>query len=125
MRIERLEEVEPGRLGLDLVLVAKLDFVARVANWNQGVRIFSLTAVADAKVRLRLGLEIAAHLDPTKLPPDVVLEVEAKRAELDLLQFELRRLSDIRGGAAHQLGKLVREILEDELKDQRRSCPRR
>lgn len=119
LRVERLAEVSPGRLGLDLVLVARLDILARVANWNQGLRLFSLTAEADAKVRLKLALEIAAHLDPTTLPPDVVLEVEAKRAQLELLELRLRRVSDVRGEIAQQLGKIIEEFAEEELADQR------
>ena len=119
LQVVRIEEVEPGRVQMDAVLVAALDLEGRVVKYKRNLRLLSLTARADATIKLELQVELGARLDPTKLPPDIVLDVEVKDAKLDLVHFRLRRLSDIKGGAAQQLGKLVDEIAEDEIKDQR------
>ena len=118
-QVVELAEAGPGRIHMDIVLLANLDLEGRVVKYQRNVRLLSLTAVANALVKLELSLELGASLDPTKLPPDVVLDVVVKDAKLRLLEFQLRRLSDVKGAGARGLGKLVEEIAEDELKDQR------
>lgn len=120
LKVVRIEETDAGRVQMDMVLDTALDLEARVVKYKRNLRLFSLTAHADAEVRLELDVELGASLDPTKLPPDIVFDVVVKDAKLELVKFRLRRLSDIKGVAARQLGKLVEELAEDELKDQRR-----
>jgi hypothetical protein len=119
VRIERLVETEPGRLRFDLVVVAKLDLLGQIVQWQRGLRLLSLTAEADAKVRARLTCELSARLDPTRIPPDVVLDAVARDVQLELLEFQLHRISDLGGKPARELGRFLREAIDDELAQKR------
>ena len=64
---------------------------------------------------MRLTCDLALKLDAKKLPPDVIVDPEVIRADLELLEFRLRNLSRFDGPIVKQLGKGVREIVEDQV----------
>ncbi|MCA9174138.1 MAG: hypothetical protein KDB14_06580 [Planctomycetales bacterium] len=119
LEITRVSEAASGQVEMDIVLLSRLDLEGQIAKYQRNVRVFSLTAVADATVQLKLTLEMGVTLDPTRLPPEVALDLKVTDAQLELLKFRLRRLSDLHGGPAKQLGKLFEDYAREELADQR------
>jgi hypothetical protein len=115
VEVSRMEELPDGRVAMDLAAVAKLDVFGRQSLWTRGVQVFSLSAEADAKVRLTAHAEIATRLDPTVFPPDVHLAPNITTAHLEILDFKLRRISRADGPLVRSLSHTAREELEDKL----------
>jgi hypothetical protein len=115
IRIANLRPLDDGRVGLQITAVASLKAMGRQAHWEKGIQLYSLSAEADARVRLTAETAVATQLDPTKLPPDVYLKPEVTAAKLEILEFKLRRISDLDGPLVRALSKTVREELEDKL----------
>ncbi|MEX2174762.1 MAG: hypothetical protein WD872_10400 [Pirellulaceae bacterium] len=120
IRVSRMEELPDGRVAMNLAAVARLDIFGRQSLWERGVQLFSLSAEADAHVRLTAHAEIATRLDPTVFPPDVHLSPTITKAKLDILDFKLRRISRLDGPVVRSLSDSVREVLEEKLADDNR-----
>lgn len=121
--VENIRETESGRLAFDLTTIARLEAFGRWSVWERGVQLVSLSAEADARVRLRASCQLALRLDPSRLPPDVVLKPTVDRAELELLDFRLRRVSDLHGPLVRQLGRALEDVVEDKLTASRDRLP--
>lgn len=115
IRVANLRSLEDGRVGMQITAVASVKASGRQALWEQGVQIFSVSAEADARVRLIAETAVATQLDPTKLPPDVYLKPEVTAAKFEILEFKLRRISDLDGPLVRALSRTVRKELEDKL----------
>lgn len=115
IEVSRMQELPDGRVALDLVAVAKLAVFGRQSLWTGGVQVFSLSAEADAKVRLAAHVEVATRLDPTVFPPDVHLAPTITAASFEILDFRLRRISRASGPLVRSLSHSVREMLEEKL----------
>jgi hypothetical protein len=115
IQVSRIEELEGGRMALDLVAVARLGVFGRQSLWTRGVQIFSLSAEADARVRFTARAEVTTRLDPTVFPPDVHVSPTITKASLEILDFRLRRISRADGPLVRSLSHSVREMLEDKL----------
>jgi hypothetical protein len=121
LRIElaNIRQSPEGHVRFDLVAVADVEVFGRFSDWRYGIQLFSISALADARVRLTAECDVAMIIDPTRVPPDVELRPHVNQARLDLEHFELERLSQLHGDVAHELGKGVREILEEVLEEKR------
>jgi hypothetical protein len=117
IRIAKIEQLDSGKVGLDVSAVAKLEVFGRQSLWEHGVQIFSLSAEADARVRLSAHCEIATRLDPTRFPPDVYLDPEVKSAKFDIPDFRLRRIGQAEGPLVRSLSHAAREALEEKLRE--------
>lgn len=117
IRVANLHEAEGGRMAMDLVVLANLEVFARQARWERGLQLYSLSAEADARVRLSARVLVASRLDVTRLPPDVILDPEVTEARLDIPEFRLRRISKANGPVVRSLSHTVREALEDKLRE--------
>ena len=117
VRVSQMQEIEGGRVAMDVSAVAKLDVFGRQSLWTRGVQLFSLSAEADARVRFTAHVEVATRIDPTVFPPDVHLAPSVTTARLDILDFRLRRISRADGPLVRALSYSVREMLEDKLAD--------
>jgi len=119
VRLENVRKVTEGRIEFDAWLDAALKVSGRVSQWELGVQLISVSMEADARVRLRVRSNVGMELDPTKLPPDVGLAPIVTDAELQIVDFRLRRLSDLRGPLVKALSHRVREVLEDQIAKRR------
>jgi hypothetical protein len=115
IRVANLRSLDDGRVGMQITAVASVKASGRQALWEKGVQLYSLSAEADARVRLVAETAVATQLDPTKFPPDVYLKPEVTAAKLEILEFKLRRISDLHGPVVRSLSHTVREELEDKL----------
>lgn len=125
IRVDNIRTTEDGRVAFDAWIQSRLDLFGRLSQWERGVQLFSLSANADAAVVLTMGCSIAARLDPTHLPPDVVFDARIESADLQMTDFRLRRISDVSGPIVRELGRGIRDLLEDELRKRRHELPER
>ncbi len=78
INIVRVQRLGPGRLACDLHIASRLDLYGRVQEWNNGVRLVSISAEATADVTMDLSLEVATSLDASKFPPDVIVAPQVR-----------------------------------------------
>jgi hypothetical protein len=103
----------------DVTVLAAVRVSGRHAQWENGVQLVSIGAEADARLRLRAELAVGIKLDPTKFPPDVSFEPRVNQADIDILEFKLRRISHFGGPVVKSLSSSVREVLEDKIAESR------
>jgi hypothetical protein len=113
--VENERVLGDGLVGFDLVFTAQLDAFARRSRWVKGVQLISISVNADARVSLRLSCELASYLDLSILPPDVVFEPKVTAARLELVDFNVRRISDVSGPLAHELGEAMEGVLRRKI----------
>ncbi len=112
-----------GRVEIDLAADAKLAVFARLSQWELGVQLFSVSANAEAQTRFRVRCDLGLKLDPTRLPPDVILDPVVREAELRLVDFRLGRVSQVGGSVARELGEQARDLLDREVAQQNARLP--
>jgi hypothetical protein len=98
-------------------IVAPLKIFARVSQFQRDVQLISLSMQADATVALEIDLEVGIRVNPLVFPPDMEFRPKATRADVQLLEFEMHRLSQIRGDVAEWLGKGLRGILDRKISE--------
>jgi hypothetical protein len=119
VRLENLRDLGDNVAAFDLLATARLDCTGRVAEWRRGVQLVSLSGEADAHVRLKAAVEVKMTLDSKTFPPDILLQPHVTDAQLELVDFEMRRLGQARGPVAHQVGEIVEEGVQDYLAEHR------
>jgi hypothetical protein len=117
VQVESPQAQPDGRVGFVAQVDAAIDVFGRVAQWERGVRLISLSAEATAVVRLRIDCRVAMKLDPSRLPPDVRFEPEITAAELRLVRFRLHRISQVQGPLVRELGSALRSFIESKIAD--------
>lgn len=103
----------------DLTVDARLTLTGRLSEWQQGIQLYSFSTEADAAVRLTMSCEARFTFDASKFPPDVLIAPRVTAAQLDLREFNLRRISDADGPLVRKLGDSVQDILQDEINERR------
>jgi hypothetical protein len=125
VQVENPRALDDGRVGFEAQVDAALEVFARLAQWELGVQLFSLSAEATAVVRLRISCSVAMKLDPSRFPPDVRFVPEITSAELQLIQFRLHRISQASGPLIRELGSALQEFVESRIADRRHQMVRR
>jgi len=115
IRIRPLEDAEDGMTRFDVAATARLHVLARVQQWETGVRLASLSTEADARVRLDLRCRLKLALDTGCFPPDLVFHPHVERAQVRLLDLDVQRISKLRGDLAEEIGRGIRPTLEREI----------
>jgi hypothetical protein len=119
IRSENLRQTIDGRVAFDLTVDAKLFLTGRLSEWRMGVQLYSLSAEADATVRLTMTCEAGLKFDSAKFPPDVAIAPKVTSAQLDLLVFNLHSISDADGPLVRKLGDGLHDVLQEELDERR------
>ena len=115
IQLSKIRQRPTGELAFDLQVSSPLRVTGRVARWNHGVQVLSLSADAKAKVQLSVSARLSLNLDFSHTPPDVILEPIVDRAEINLLEFKVERVSKMGGEVAEQLGRASRQFLESRI----------
>jgi hypothetical protein len=119
VRLENLRDLGNNKAAFDLIGVARLDCFGRMSRWQRGVQLISLSAEADAKVRLHAHVEVTMGIDPRTFPPDILLHPVVTAADLQLQEFQLRRVSKAEGPLVKQIGEGVEEGVQEYLAEHR------
>jgi hypothetical protein len=125
VRLENLHDAGKSRAGFDLVVTARVHAFGRMTKYVKGVQLASFSANADATVQMRLRCRLAMKLDASHLLPDVVLIPEVTDADLALVRFHLQDVSDVGGSLAKELGRGVKNMLDNKIDDEERRLPER
>ncbi len=116
IRIDDLHRLESGKYALKLFVAAKVHGWARAVVYEHGVHLISLEAEGDTATRLWIDAEIdVATIESSTLIPGIELRPVVTEARLKFDDFKLKRISDVRGAVAKELGDLLRKELEKEL----------
>jgi hypothetical protein len=115
IKVANIRRLAEGNVGLEITVVASLEVFGRQSLWQHGVQLYSLSAEADARVRLWAKAEVATHMDLTRFPPDVSLDPEITAAKLEIPDFHMRRIGELHGPLVRSLSHAIREALEDKL----------
>ncbi len=117
IQIGDLRELAPGRAAFPLSMSAKLSLFGQRQEWQRGVRLYSISAEATADVDVTVHFEMTTGLDLDVLPPDLILQPEAKSAELNLRQFKLHRISQADGPVVREFGDGLENVVRRYLSD--------
>src|SRR4029079_5841615 len=90
VQVANVRKLPEGKVGLEITAVASLEVFARQSQWEHGVQIYSLSAEADARVKLWARTEVATHIDVTRFPPDISLDPEITAAKIEIPDFRMR-----------------------------------
>jgi hypothetical protein len=117
VKIENLRTLKSGRVALTLNVAAKLHGWARAKIYDRGVHLIALEAEGDTKIRLALDVEIGiVSVQTDSYLPGFAIDPVVTDARLKFDDFRLKRISNVGGSLAHELGDILREAVEDELK---------
>jgi hypothetical protein len=117
IKIANIRKLDGGKVGMDITAVAALEVFGRQSQWEHGIQVYSISAEADARVRLWAQVEIATHMDFTRFPPDVSLNPEVTAAQFAIPDFRMRRIGEFSGPVVRSLSHTAREALEEKLAD--------
>jgi hypothetical protein len=115
IRLHNLRKLADGRAAVDIHCDARLRSFGRLSEWQYGVQLISLSAEADADVRLVMQCTFRVNLDLSHLPPEIVVDVHVDDADVTIRRFRMRRISQLSGPLVKQLSHEVREVLEDQI----------
>jgi len=119
LSVENIRSAANDKVAFDIEVRARLGAFARLSEWRRGVQWISVGVDAEAVVRLRLTAEAQLRLEFAQFLPDVVIEPEITAADLQLISFELHRISDLHGPGVEALGNSLHDILQDEINQRR------
>lgn len=100
-------------------VVAPLKLFGRVNQYARDVQLISVSANADAVVRMKVDCEVEIQLLPVSFPPDVEFRPKVTDASIELLEFKVRQISKIDGEPAEWIGEGIRDLLDRKLADYR------
>lgn len=123
IRIENVHDAGDGQVAFEVSLASKLHVHGRQAEWTKGVQVYSVSADADADVRMRAWCRVGTRLDVAKFPPDVIISPTIDKADLDVTKFKLRSVSKLDGPMVRQLGKRVHKLLDNKIEEKREQLP--
>lgn len=115
LRLSKLEMAD-GRLVFELALSARLAGDARLERWRQGIKMLNAHVEADGTIDVTLSGSVGIRLvksDGTL--PAVAIEPVLTDVDIKLRKFDLKRVSKLDGGAAHELGDSLKETIQNEL----------
>lgn len=115
VRIANIRKLADGKIGMEITAVASLEVFGRQSQWEHGVQLYSLSAEADARVRLWAQAEVATQMNLARFPPDISLDPKITAARLEIPDFRIRRLGEFHGPFVRSLSHATREALEDKL----------
>ena len=119
VRVHDIRELGEGRVAFQIEMTSRVNAYARLQNWKRGVRLASVSIDANADILLTADCVLGTRLDPTHLPPDVILQPEITDATLTLRRFEVNRISKVGGDVAEELGRGLRKVLKKKIEEKR------
>jgi hypothetical protein len=117
VEISPIATLDDGRAAFTVELATKLNAVAQLTEWNNGVRLLSMTIDADADIRIQLACQLDIQLDPGRFPPDLVLKPEVTEAKIRLADLHVNRLSHFDGPVVRELGDGLRSVVQARIRE--------
>lgn len=90
---------------------AQFDFQQEI--WRRGIRLYSGSTKARAKVWAKLKCEVTIKFEPTKgFFPDLIVQIHVGKAELSYTGLDVQHIAGIGGDGAKILGEALQETIK-------------
>src|SRR5262245_7037395 len=110
--LRQVQHPEPGRMTFTLFLSFDARLECEQQRWKAGVRLYGAGVKARLRVKLTLGCEALAWLEPGgALLPDAVFRLRVLRADLAYDNLVVEHVAGVGGTGAQLLGEAVRGSL--------------
>lgn len=119
VRIEEMREVDGGQVKSRITATARMHCFGRQSQWERGVQLYSVSAEAEAAVKLTAIVTLKPRLDPGNFPPDIVLLANVDNANLEIQDFKLHRVSQLDGPVVKGLSRQVQQMIEDVIEEKK------
>lgn len=120
IQLDNVRQTDSGKVAYDLTLDAHIGAFGRLSEYRRDVQLVSLSADAEAIVRMKLGCELSAEFGFDKnASPQVTMKPVVTDADLELVDFELHRVSQVGGDVAEELGEGLHKLLQKEINERR------
>jgi hypothetical protein len=104
---------------------ATLRVTGRQQQWNYGVRLWSISADAIAKVRLEADIEVLTQIVNSDAGPRLRFLPKITRAKAKLDDFSLRRISHFKGTGIREMGDVLKELIDLRIRKENRDLAHR
>jgi hypothetical protein len=115
IRIADVRQTDAGHSAFQILLSAKLHGVASWEQWKDGIKLLNANVEADSRIEARLDCEMAIDWKPSGVLGQLSIEPKVIGARLELVDFDLKKVSKIEGRAAHELGERLQNTLAKKL----------
>jgi len=115
VEVKNLRSLGAGRAGCTVSVSAKLDGWAQVRHYNRGVHLGTLTFEGQSLLHVSIDCEVGFGLTQGKLLPALAIDPKVTDARVEIDEFRMRRMGELKGQAAKQLGRGLRRLIEDRL----------
>jgi len=122
LKYSEVTRSKSGKLKFSVAATGDLLVHARLAQWERGLQLLNISADAEAKVTLYVTCEAGLRTG-NSLIPTIGLDLKVLEADIKIHKFRLRRLSQIRGPIAKELGRGVEHFLKRYLRKYRHKLP--
>ena len=115
LRIEDVQALGDGRFGFTIRLGAAFDIWARAKIYQYGVHLIAVEAIGDAKVDLKIDCQLGVAMHTSDGRVGFSLDPIVEQARLDIVDFQLERISNAKGPIVRELGEELPRLLKSEL----------
>jgi hypothetical protein len=119
VRIEELREADGGQVLCRVSATARMHCFGRQSQFERGVQIYSVSAEAEAFVKLIAQVSLKPRLDPNSFPPDIVMLAEVQHADLEIHDFKLQRVSHFDGPVIKSLSNSTKSMIEEVIEQKK------
>jgi hypothetical protein len=124
--VDNVQPLDDGRLRFRVTIDTPIAVSGRMSQWQRGVQLFSISCNADAQVRIWFQATIAALVVPDETPLSIQVAPVVEQADVELIDFEVQRISQVGGEFAEQLGKPIEAAIRKRfIEKQRDRLPER
>lgn len=117
LRFQIVEARGAGRNGVvfQVVVFAPLKVTARIERWRTGIKLVNFSTDADASVEMRLAGEVQYEYTVENGTRYLKFRPRVRAVDMQLVEFDLRRISLAAGPLVQEFGDLVTNPLADQL----------
>ncbi|UUO05968.1 hypothetical protein M4951_21695 [Blastopirellula sp. J2-11] len=108
-------DVQGDKITTRLSVIVKVTAEAELQEWNRGVRLMGISAVADATIRMTLDCETKVKWNTLGLLISGELQPQVTAADLTMLQFELQRVGLANGQLIEKLGHELKDEVAEKI----------
>ena len=117
IRLYEMQETRPGVIQFRIMVEAPVKVFGQMTRYQWNVKAFSISAHANARVRMNVLCELEIQLNPLAIPPSVTLKPKVSEANVELHEFKVTRISHMKGPIAKFLGSSLRDLLDRKLQE--------
>jgi hypothetical protein len=126
VRISDIEPLGGGHWTYTVNAEVQANVVTRFEHWNLGAKLLNTSSEADATLRLRADCSLQVRLEQdAEAGSVVVFAPDVTRVDLALPNLDVRKVGELRGEVATDLGDGLEEVVEDLLQTQEDSVRKR